>query len=51
VEVTAIRAPSEFVGRVERVFSDWGDRGEITGGHAFDLLNGREKLFKKDEII
>lgn len=49
VEVTEIRLPNEFIGRIEAIFlpSD----GEITGGQTFDELKGQEKTFKNEDIV
>jgi hypothetical protein len=49
VEVTAICSLNEFKGRVEKVFSNSGDRGEITGGHIL-ALRGQERTFKNEDI-
>jgi hypothetical protein len=51
VDVTAILSPDEFTGLVERVFSDYGDRGEVTGGHVVARYKGKEHRFKYTEII
>jgi hypothetical protein len=50
VEVTAILSSDEFIGRVERIFSDSGDRGEVTGGQVFARFRGKEHRFKNTEI-
>jgi hypothetical protein len=51
VEVTAICPSDEFKGRVERVFSDWGDRGEVTGSEELDSLRGQERTFKNEDVV
>ena len=50
VEVTAIHAPDGFRGRVERVFSDWGERGEIIEGNIL-ALKGQERTFKNADAM
>jgi hypothetical protein len=50
VEVTKKCPPAGFGGRVEGIFSDWGDRGELIGGEAFDKLKGKEIEFKNLDI-
>jgi hypothetical protein len=48
VEVTAIRSPSEFIGRIEAIFLP----GEvITGGRTFDELMGQEKAFENGDVL
>jgi hypothetical protein len=47
VEVTAICPFNEFIGRVERIFSDG---GEMTGGNIL-ALKGQEKKFRNDDIL
>jgi hypothetical protein len=47
VEVTAICPFNEFIGRVERIFSDG---GEMTGGNIL-ALKGQEKKFGNDDIL
>jgi len=47
VEVTAICPDNEFIGRVERIFSDG---GEITGGNIL-ALKGNERKFRNDDIL
>jgi hypothetical protein len=49
VEVTAICSPNEFKGRIDRVFSNWGDRGEIAGGDILALI-GTERTFKNEHF-
>jgi hypothetical protein len=49
VEVTAIRPPNEFIGRVEAIFLP--SVGELTSGQAFDELMGQEKTFKNEDIV
>ncbi len=50
VEVMAICPPNEFMGRVESIFSNWGDRGEIQGSDILNELKGQEKTFENEDI-
>jgi hypothetical protein len=49
VEVTAIRPPNAFIGRVEAIFLP--PVGEITSGQTFDELTGQEKTFENEDIL
>jgi hypothetical protein len=47
VEVRAICPPNEFIARIEGIFCS----GEITGGHTFNELMGRERTFRNEDIV
>jgi hypothetical protein len=51
VEVVAIHPANNFIGRVETIWSNSGDQGEVTGGRIVDGLKGQEKNFKSEDII
>ena len=51
VEVVEIHPPNNFIGCVEAIRSNWGERGEVTRGRIVDELKGQKKNFRNEDII